>query len=80
MSKDNEKWFELWNKRAMDVQSSDSLLCKLIKVDGFDSANQFDEFVSQVNLKANNILLKNDPERFKLKYGKIDINTLQKQT
>ena len=36
MSKDNEKWFELWNKRAMDVQSSDSLLCKLIKVDGFD--------------------------------------------
>ena len=36
MSEDNGKWFELWNKRAMDVQSLDSLLGKLIKVNGFD--------------------------------------------
>ena len=36
MSEGNGKWFELWNKRAMDAQSSDSLLGKLIKVDGFD--------------------------------------------
>ena len=70
------------NNLFWEDTSIDDLLYRtsLIKVDGFDSASQFEEFVSQVNLKANNILLKNDPERFKLKYGKIDINTLQKQT
>ena len=42
----------------------------LIKVDGFDNAKQFEDFVSKANLNGNNLLLKNDPERFKLKYGK----------
>ncbi|SVD58463.1 uncharacterized protein METZ01_LOCUS411317 [marine metagenome] len=36
VSESNKKWLELWNKRAMDIQLVDSLLCKLIKVDGFD--------------------------------------------
>jgi len=70
------------NNLFWENTSIDDLLYRtsLIKVDGFDSASQFEEFVSEANFKANNILLKNDPERFKLKYGKIDINTLQKQT
>ena len=52
----------------------------LIKVDGFDNANQFEDFVSKANFDANSLLLKNDPERFNLKYNEIDSNTLQKQT
>ena len=72
------------NNLFWEGTSIDDLLYRtsLIKVDGFDSPSQFEEFVSQANYKANNILLKNDPERFKLKYGKININTntLQKQT
>ena len=36
MNEINEKWFELWNERAINAQFSDSLLSRLIKVDGFD--------------------------------------------
>lgn len=53
----------------------------LVKVDGFDSAVEFEKFVSEVNLKANNLLKRNDPERFKLKYGENSSESaLQKQT
>ena len=53
----------------------------LLKVDGFDDADQFEKFVSEANFKANNILLEDNPERFKLKYGKFyDDSALQKQT
>ena len=53
----------------------------LLQVDGFDSADQFEKFVSEANFKANNMLLENNPERFKLKYGESsDESTLHKQT
>jgi len=52
----------------------------LIKVDGFDNASQFEDFVSKANFNANSLLLKNDPKRFKLKYNEINANSLQKQT
>ncbi|MDC3245786.1 B12-binding domain-containing radical SAM protein [Candidatus Pseudothioglobus singularis] len=52
----------------------------LIKVDGFNSAVEFEEFVSNANFKANNILLETDPERFKSKYGEYTDSALQKQT
>jgi len=53
----------------------------LIKVDGFDCAEQFEQFVTQVNVDANNMLLTNDPERFRYKYGDTaDETALYKQT
>lgn len=41
----------------------------LVKVDGFDSPEQFEQFVTETNIKANRLLQKQDPERFKTKYG-----------
>jgi len=53
----------------------------LIKVDGFTSAEEFEKFVSETNLMANNMLLEKDPQRFKYKYGdSADETTLHKQT
>ena len=53
----------------------------LIKVDGFNSSDEFEEFVNQTNIKANLTLKQKDPERFKLKYGSNeDKSALIKQT
>lgn len=53
----------------------------LIKVDGFQSATQFEKFVTDVNLKANSLLKDKNPERFKLKYGSdVSEKNLVKQT
>jgi len=41
----------------------------LVKVDGFDSPEQFEQFVTETHVKANRLLQKQDPERFKTKYG-----------
>jgi hypothetical protein len=53
----------------------------LIKVDGFDNPKDFENFVNEANVKANSILKKTNPSRFKLKYGKdFKENSLIKQT
>jgi anaerobic magnesium-protoporphyrin IX monomethyl ester cyclase len=53
----------------------------LIKVDGFNDPESFEKFVSEANFKANNMLLENNPERFKYKYGDAaDSTVLHKQT
>ena len=56
-----------WSGRGLD----DVILQResLIKVDGFDSPYEFESFVRETNKKANLLLQKNDPERFKYKYG-----------
>ena len=70
------------NNRFWKGTSIDDLLYRssLIKVDGFDNASQFEDFVSKANFDANSLLLKNNPKRFKLKYNEINANSLQKQT
>ncbi len=40
----------------------------LIKVDGFDDPQKYEEWVDSLNMKANLILKKNDPARFHQKY------------
>jgi magnesium-protoporphyrin IX monomethyl ester (oxidative) cyclase len=53
----------------------------LIKVDGFNSADEFEKFVNETNKKANLLLKKKDPERFNYKYGEnSDESALVKQT
>jgi len=53
----------------------------IIKVDGFDCPEDFEKFVTDVNFRANNMLLKNNPERFKRKYGNsATLTDLIKQT
>lgn len=53
----------------------------LVKVDGFSSPEEFEKFVTEANVKANRLLQKNDPERFKKKYGAdTDERSLVKQT
>jgi radical SAM superfamily enzyme YgiQ (UPF0313 family) len=53
----------------------------LIKVDGFNSPGEFEEFVSEANTKANSLLETRDPERFKKKYAdRSGARHLQKQT
>ena len=53
----------------------------LIKVDGFNSPQEFEKFVSEANLKANSILKEKDPDRFYLKYGsEVKEANLGKQT
>jgi radical SAM superfamily enzyme YgiQ (UPF0313 family) len=56
-----------WSGRGLD----DVILQResLIKVDGFDSPYDFEDFVRETNKKANLLLQQNDPERFKYKYG-----------
>ena len=41
----------------------------LIKVDGFDGPEKFEQWVHELNISSNLILKKNDPEKFKWKYG-----------
>ena len=41
----------------------------LIKVDGFNSPDEFEKFVNEANVKSNKLLKKNDPKRFQMKYG-----------
>jgi len=53
----------------------------LIKVDGFDNPLEFEKFVNDANTKANLLLAKDDPERFKYKYGDdADKSSFVKQT
>ena len=51
-------------------ENQNTFRSSLIKVDGFDSAIQFENFVNDANIKANMQLQKNDPKRFEYKYGK----------
>ena len=53
----------------------------LIKVDGFDNPLEFEKFVNDANTTANLLLAKDDPERFKYKYGDdADKSSFVKQT
>jgi len=53
----------------------------LVKVDGFNSPDEFEKFVNEANVKSNKLLKKNDPKRFQMKYGTdTDERTLVKQT
>ena len=62
-----------WENRSMD----DMLLrASLIKVDGFQSAEEFEKFVDDTNRKANLLLKVRDPQRFELKYGVNDSSVL----
>lgn len=49
-------------------ENQNTFRSSLIKVDGFNCANDFEKYVNEANIKANKILEKKDPERFKLKY------------
>lgn len=67
-----------WDGRGLDDLMYRS---SLIKVDGFSGPDEFEQFVSNANLKANKMLKENNPERFKLKYGEnYNENSLVKQT
>ena len=62
-------------------ESFNSLRTSLIKVDGFQGPKEFEKFVYDTNIKANLLLKKNDPEKFKWKYGSnTDETSLMKQT
>ena len=53
----------------------------LVKVDGFNGPDEFENYVNEANKKANLILKQKDPERFEYKYGKnSDDSALVKQT
>ena len=53
----------------------------LVKVDGFNGPDEFENYVNEANKKANLILKHKDPERFEYKYGKnSDDSALVKQT
>ena len=55
-----------WPNRSLN----DMLLrSSLIKVDGFNSPEEFEKFTDEVNRKGNLMLKEKDPARFKLKYG-----------
>jgi len=41
----------------------------LVKVDGFDSPEEFERFVTETNIRANRLLEQRDPERFRQTYG-----------
>jgi radical SAM superfamily enzyme YgiQ (UPF0313 family) len=67
-----------WDGRGLDDLMFRS---SLVKVDGFNGPDEFEQFVSNVNLTANKMLKENNPERFKLKYGEnYKENDLVKQT
>ena len=58
-----------WPNRSLN----DMLLrSSLIKVDGFNSPEEFEKFTDEVNRKGNLILKEKDPARFQLKYGAND--------
>ena len=68
-------WWEGRNLDDMLFRSS------LVKVDGFNSPDEFENYVNQANMKANLLLKTNDPKRFEYKYGKNSTeNALVKQT
>lgn len=53
----------------------------LIQVDGFSSADEFERFVYEVNVRANRQLQERDPVRFQKEYGAVtDERMLIKQT
>jgi len=62
-----------WENRSLD----DMLLrSSLIKVNGFNNAEEFEKFVDDTNRKTNLILKSKDPARFNLKYGANDSSIL----
>ena len=62
-------------------ESFNSLRTSLVKVDGFTGPKEFEKFVYDTNIKANLLLKKSDPEKFKWKYGAdSDETSLMKQT
>ena len=62
-----------WKNRSLD----DMLLrSSLIKVNGFNSPEEFEKFTDDINRKANLMLKEKDPARFKLKYGVNDSSML----
>ena len=53
----------------------------MLKVDGFDTPQEFEKFVYDANIKANLVLKEKNPERFIYKYGKnATEKSLMKQT
>ena len=62
-------------------ESFNSLRASLLKVDGFDTPQEFEKFVYDANIKANLVLKEKNPERFIYKYGKnATEKSLMKQT
>ena len=53
-------------------KSLDDMLFRssLVKVDGFNGPEEFENYVNEANKKANLILKEKDPKRFEYKYGK----------
>ena len=67
-----------WKNRCLDDMLFRS---SLVKVDGFSSPEEFENFVNETNKKANLLLKKRDPKRFEYKYGKnSEESALVKQT
>ena len=53
----------------------------LVKVDGFNGPEEFENFVNEANKKATLMLKNKDPKRFEYKYGKNSMESaLVKQT
>ncbi len=67
-----------WDNRSIkDILYRSSL----VKVDGFKNSEEFEKFVTEVNIKANMLLKKNNPKRFEYKYGSsAEKKNLVKQT
>ena len=51
-------------------ENQNTFRSSLIKVDGFNNADEFEKFVNEANVKANMLLKQRDPNRFEYKYGK----------
>ena len=51
-------------------ENQNTFRSSLVKVDGFSSAQEFENFVNQANIKANLLLKQRDPKRFDYKYRK----------
>ena len=67
-----------WNNRSLEDMLFRS---SLVKVDGFKGPEEFEKFVSEVNVKANMMLKTKDPKRFEYKYGaNADEKSFIKQT
>ena len=67
-----------WKGRSLDDMLFRS---SLVKVDGFNGPDEFENFVNEANKKANLLLKTNDPKRFEYKYGKNSTESaLVKQT
>jgi hypothetical protein len=67
-----------WDNRSIkDILYRSSL----VKVDGFKNSEEFEKFVTEVNIKANMLLKKNNPKRFEYKYGSnVEKKNLVKQS